>query len=516
MSRKPNLRKEVSDIEGIKESIHIPIPTPISTHTPPIMTKHKKKDAKPYTTIKDNLRSSLQSIFKRKNKKSSHNLFHDPHHDPHQNPRTYSRHRRQSSKRNNNYISKLIDLYYNNDDVAQKYLDTIDDKIHIHPQQRRIIVIGDIHGDFDAAITCLILAKCIEPIVPPERKTVPAMDAFFNKLKWIGEDTYIVQLGDQIDRVRPQDWNSNDITNDRAYQDEGSTLEIFYLFYYLDILARVANGRVLSIIGNHEIMNVEGDFRYVSLQEFKCFKDHLSSTYHRNSRFPYHSKTLKNNSHRLKDLDNTTIRQASNLPSGYRERLYAFSPTGLCANMMGTNNYTILQIGKWLFCHGSPVLRTFKTYSTEMINNIMSMYLLGLESDDNTVEEYYNDISQSNSKESILWNRKFGDVEVNDDTTTMINNNTSNQDKNNKLTKSLDIILEAYNKKNNPKIPATHIAVGHTPQFQGNMGINSICGGRAWRCDVGMSRAFGKCDQEEEEIRKPQVLEILGEKINIM
>ena len=95
------------------------------------------------------------------------------------------------------------------------------------------------------------------------------MNNFFKKLEWIGNDTYIVQLGDQIDRVRPQNWDNNKLTIDSAYKDEGSTLEIFYLFYYLDKLARESKGRVFSIIGNHEIMNVEGDFRFVSLKEFK-------------------------------------------------------------------------------------------------------------------------------------------------------------------------------------------------------------------------------------------------------
>ena len=58
---------------------------------------------------------------------------------------------------------------------------------------------------------------------------------FFKNIKWIGKDTYVVQLGDQIDRVRPQKWDHNDITRDNAYKDEGSTLEILYLFYYFTL-----------------------------------------------------------------------------------------------------------------------------------------------------------------------------------------------------------------------------------------------------------------------------------------
>lgn len=326
-------------------------------------------------------------------------------------------------------------MYYDNDNVVHKFLEYKNTKQHIFPEHNRVIVIGDIHGDLDVAISCLILAKCIKSISIPENKTVLSMDKFFKDLEWIGKDTYIVQLGDQIDRVRPQKWDTNEITSDSAYKDEGSTLEIFYLFYYLDVLARKNNGRVFSILGNHEIMNVEGNFRYVSLKEFKCFKEHLETVYHRNSKYPYHSRTLKRHSKKLensvnsensKDNINSTYNY-DKLPDGYRERLYAFSPTGLCSNMMGYNSYTILQIGNWLFCHGSPVLKTLKTYTADMINNYVSMYLIGLKNsgdnmhdiDMNDIDMHYNNITKS-SDQSVLWNRDFGETEINNSHRTLI------------------------------------------------------------------------------------------------
>jgi hypothetical protein len=412
-------------------------------------------------------------------------------------------------KKNNNYISKLIDLYYDNDVAVTNFLKYKEKKQHIFPEQKRVIVIGDIHGDLDVIIECLILSKCIDKIQVPVIKDVLSMDAFFKKIKWIGNDTYVVQLGDQIDRVRPQSWDDNDVTQNNAYKDEGSTLEIFYLFYYLDKIAREYNGRVFSIIGNHEIMNIEGDFRYVSLKEFKSFKEHLESVYHNNSKFPYHSRTLKQNSLRLL-RNNIQSNTDSKLPKGYRERLYAFSPTGLCANMLGYNNYTMLRIGKWLFCHGSPVLNTLNKYSIDMINNYVSMYLNGINSnnsndsnnDNNIAINYYRITKHGDS--SVLWNRDFGETEI--------TNNTEIQ-----LTKQLDTILDAYNNKNRilqKKVnvhPANFIAVGHTIQDINKNGINSICNGRAWRCDVAMSKAFG--DNKVSKYRKPQVLEIVNDKI---
>jgi hypothetical protein len=422
--------------------------------------------------------------------------------------------------KHHNYINTLIHLYYDNDMVSTQYLQNAHKKTNIYPPQNRIIVIGDIHGDFDAAIKCFILAKCIEPINPPVNKTVEQMDAFFNKLKWIGDDTYVVQLGDQIDRVRPQTWDKNDITNDEAFEDEGSTLEIFYLFFYMDILAKESNGRVFSILGNHEIMNVDGDFRYVSQKEFKSFKTHLSNTYHRNSKFPYHSKTLKNNSHRLHVYDDTFVEEEfkksgthANAKTiinikGFKERLFAFAPTGICSNMMAINNYTILQIGNWLFCHGSPTLTTFNTYTIDLINSVVSMYLLGIDSHKQVIENHYDMITDSKN-DSILWNRDFGDSSESGDYS---DSSKKHNDKDNtKLCKLLDKILISYNKNNNntnDKNIATHIALGHTPQFNDGVGINSICNNRVWRCDVGMSKAFG--DNTNDEYRKPQVLEILN------
>jgi hypothetical protein len=406
-------------------------------------------------------------------------------------------------KKNNNYISKLIDLYYDNDIAVANFLKYKEKKQHIFPEQKRVIVIGDIHGDLDVIIECLVLSKCIDKIQVPAIKDVISMDAFFKNIKWIGNDTYVVQLGDQIDRVRPQSWDDNDVTQDNAYKDEGSTLEIFYLFYHLDKIAREYNGRVFSIIGNHEIMNIEGDFRYVSLKEFKSFKEHLESVYHDNSKFPYHSRTLKKNSIKLLK-NNIQSNTDSKLPKGYRERLYAFSPTGLCANMIGYNNYIMLQIGKWLFCHGSPVLNTLNTYSIDMVNNYVSMYLNGINNTDSNNENniainYYKITKHGDT--SVLWNRDFGETEITDNTEIH-------------LTKQLDSILDAYNNKNRilqkniNTQPANYIAVGHTIQDINKNGINSICNGRAWRCDVAMSKAFG--DNKVSKYRKPQVLEILN------
>jgi hypothetical protein len=55
---------------------------------------------------------------------------------------------------------------------------------------------------------------------------------------------------------------------------------------------------------------------------------------------------------------------------------------------------------------------------------------------------------------------------------------------------------------------AKGLIVGHTPQYMNNKGINSSCGGKMWRVDIGASKAFGPCTNGdyENKFRKCAVL----------
>jgi len=104
----------------------------------------------------------------------------------------------------------------------------------------RVIIIGDVHGDLKRFKGILIDASVIN-----------------NNFEWIAEppNTIIVQLGDQVDslnRLTTENW---EVLND---------YEMIYFTEHLDNIARVKGGRCISLIGNHELMNVIGDFSYVS------------------------------------------------------------------------------------------------------------------------------------------------------------------------------------------------------------------------------------------------------------
>ena len=104
-----------------------------------------------------------------------------------------------------------------------------------YPAAERIVAVGDLHGDLATTRSALRLAGVID-----------------DEDRWAGGTTALVQTGDQLDRG----------------DDEAEILDL------LDRLAgqaRAAGGAVHVLNGNHELMNVEQDLRYVTLGGFLDF-----------------------------------------------------------------------------------------------------------------------------------------------------------------------------------------------------------------------------------------------------
>jgi hypothetical protein len=372
-----------------------------------------------------------------------------------------------------------------------------------YPSQSRIIVIGDVHGDLDALINSLLIAKVIKlpgledtnnnGLPTYKERTHKRMYDFFHSIEWIGGDTFVVQLGDQIDRTRPLDWDENDVAIGDTVKDEGSSLHIFFLMWYLNQIAKVNGGRVMSVLGNHEIMNIEADFRYVSPFEFEEYYNSFAEFYKKQN-------TKNKNFTGLTDSD-INIPKSEHMPIGYKERFQAFSRGEIISNFFALNYKLVIQVGKWLFMHAGLTENICNGNTICKINNAVSRYLLNSTDKDSRI--LYKRVICCSGNKSPLWNREFGDLSINE-------NNRALLDKYNNL-------LKQYNKTNNKyhksyKIPeAEYLAIGHTPQFYANQNINSIFNGKVWRCDVGMSRAFGPI--EGNKYRYHQVLEIRDDDI---
>ena len=100
------------------------------------------------------------------------------------------------------------------------------------PAAERVVAIGDLHGDVAATKRALRLAGATD-----------------DQDRWKGGKLVVVQTGDQLDRG----------------DDEP---DILALLERLSAEAKAAGGALHVLNGNHEVMNVQGDFRYVTEDGF--------------------------------------------------------------------------------------------------------------------------------------------------------------------------------------------------------------------------------------------------------
>uniref|UniRef100_A0A6C0KDF7 Calcineurin-like phosphoesterase domain-containing protein n=1 Tax=viral metagenome TaxID=1070528 RepID=A0A6C0KDF7_9ZZZZ len=115
----------------------------------------------------------------------------------------------------------------------------------------RIIVIGDLHTDLQQLVFIL-----------------QARGAVDSSGAWTGGNTWVVCMGDIFDGLRP------DIRPDSEYL--GSALELRLVDYILqlDTQARKESGRVLSIMGNHDVCAHMGvNSMYHKRADIQSFKD---------------------------------------------------------------------------------------------------------------------------------------------------------------------------------------------------------------------------------------------------
>lgn len=288
----------------------------------------------------------------------------------------------------------------------------------------RIVVLGDLHGDWNATIKSLTKANLIDPN---------------DHKKWIGEDSILVQLGDQVDRCRLDKGPCH--LPGSTKNDEASDLKILKYFTSLHNQAIKDGGAVYSILGNHEVMNVDGDLRYKSRANLMEFSK-----------------------------DGT-------VEDGIRRTKEAFKPGNEIANFLACTRRTALVIGKNLFIHAGIVPEIAAKYSVNDINRIVALYLFDKLKDKHKYSELL-----INAKTSPYWTRLLGNL-----------NRNLNEEKVKEICHSIfdsGVLTNLLGTTSNHKIE--RIFLGHTPQIM--KGINTMCDDRIYYVDVGVSQAFDAYD----------------------
>lgn len=206
----------------------------------------------------------------------------------------------------------------------------------------RVVVIGDLHADYNKTIDLFKRLRLIKQVN--------------QKYIWNAKplNTVVVQLGDQLDG------------GGRGVGESSGELEIIDFMEDLHSQAYLKGGGVYSLIGNHEIMNLLGDFRYAS----------------------------------NKDIEEQ---------GGEELRKELFKPGGDLFNRLSCTRNVILQVGSFLFTHAGVVPNNVKDVENpkkfiNKINYLMRQFLQGKkDQNDSEIKKYFLE-----KDTSMIWNRHYG------------------------------------------------------------------------------------------------------------
>ncbi|MEM6703374.1 MAG: metallophosphoesterase [Acidobacteriota bacterium] len=216
---------------------------------------------------------------------------------------------------------------------------------------QRVVAVGDIHGNYEGFVEIL-----------------QASDLIDDELRWVGGDTRLVQTGDVTDRGP-------------------GVLEAIDLLRRLETEAAAAGGEVISLLGNHEAMNVLGLTRDVNPRLYERLAVE-GSELRRDESWKGYKKWRKQRSRQrtkgtqpVPDDDAESWKTA--VPVGYLEFFDAFGPEG--------------EYGKWL--RSLPVVA--------QIDDVVFLHAgippeLALESNEEINEKVWDELARYDSCRQLL------------------------------------------------------------------------------------------------------------------
>ena len=187
------------------------------------------------------------------------------------------------------------------------------------PSPASITAVADVHGAFDELVGILEHDGLIDA-----------------QHHWAGGNTTLVQTGDMIDRgPKPR--------------------EVLDLLMSLQKEAPKQGGRVVVLLGNHEVMNIMGDLRYVTAENYASYAGKNSEKL-QHAAFRQYLDWRKEHKALLASMPQT-FPEASEAewmashPAGFIEQRQAFSPDGKYGKWL-RERPAVAELGHIIFLHG--------------------------------------------------------------------------------------------------------------------------------------------------------------------
>jgi hypothetical protein len=183
----------------------------------------------------------------------------------------------------------------------------------------RVVAVADVHGAYQQLVALLQRARLID-----------------GRLRWVGGSASLVQTGDVIDRG-------------------ARSRECLDLLMALERQAPKNGGAVVPLLGNHEVMNVMGELRYVTPDIYRSFAAGNSEKRRQQAYRDYLKFLADHAGHGHAAVppadDAERARWMDEHPPGFVEHRDAFAPKGKYGRWIRTH-HTAVQIGDGVFVHG--------------------------------------------------------------------------------------------------------------------------------------------------------------------
>lgn len=179
----------------------------------------------------------------------------------------------------------------------------------------KIVVIGDLHGDYEQYLSLLEQNGLVD-----------------EALNWKAGATHLVQLGDIFDRGP-------------------DSLKIVHHLNQLKLQAKRQKGAVHTLLGNHEMMNIRRDLRYVHPGEYQALVTKQSENLQQRYLTRLFQHLSKSDSTLEARRDEVLKELETTYPLGFVEHSYLWAPKGELFEWAKRQN-TVIKINRFLFVHG--------------------------------------------------------------------------------------------------------------------------------------------------------------------